>query len=147
MKKWFKNLLLIIAVIFSINTTIAQTNITIGNGSYNSWALSNTACYGCGSFYTMIVNNPNPIDGYYYYDIYLWSNSYYTNGYAANTYVKPINIYTLDPFGKSKLVLTFAYVVVPPKSASFNGYFYLGYVYSTSAMQKIKLTWSNVSAW
>jgi hypothetical protein len=147
MKKWFRNILIVLLILVCTSKSHAQTSITIGSDDYSSWVLSNPTCYGCGSFFTMVVNNPNPIDGYYYYDIYFWSNSFYSNGYAANTYIKPVYVYALDPSGKSTLVLNFSYAVVPPKSVSFNGYFYVGYVYSTSANQKIKISWSNISAW
>lgn len=146
MKNWIKNLLLTLTFLLSFNTVKAQS-ITVSNGYYNTWLLSNESCYGCGSFYVMIVNNPNQVDGYYYYDIYFWSNSFYGNGYAANTYIKPVNIYAVSPDGYNKLVLTFSYAVVPPKSNSFNGYFYVGYVYSMSPSQKIKINWSSASAW
>jgi hypothetical protein len=147
MKNWIRNLILAIAIVFSFGNSNAQNSITIGNGNYNTWVSSNDACYGCGSFYVMIVNNPNQADGYYYYDIYFWSNSYYTTGYVANTYIKSVNIYMLNPSGLWNPVLSFPYVVVPPKSDYFNGYFYIGYIYSTSRMQSIKTTWSNISAW
>lgn len=146
MIKYIKNLLVILAITFSCNA-ISQNDITIEPGQYSQWSMSNQTCYGCGSFLTMVVNNPVQSKGYYYYDIYFWSNSFYTNGYAANTYIKQVNIYAQDPSGRNTLVLTFPYTVVPPKSDAFNGYFYVGYVYSTSAMQKIKITWSNVNVW
>lgn len=147
MKKWFKNILIMFFAFFCMSTLKAQNSIVIDTYDYNIWQLSNETCYGCGSMYIMVTNNPVPVNGYYYYDIYFWSNSFYSNGYAANTYVKPINIYAIDPYGKSTLVLNFSYIVVPPKSYSFNGYFYVGYVYSTSAMQKIKINWSKINAW
>jgi hypothetical protein len=147
MKKWFKNLICILCFVFFIKNSTAQNSITIGNYNYNSWELSNEACYGCGSFYVMVVNNGLSTNGYYYYDIYFWSNSFYTNGYAANTYVKPVTVYAVDPNGRNTLMFNLKYVVVQPKSNSFNGYFYVGYVYSTSANQKIKISWSNASAW
>lgn len=147
MKNWFKKTLLTLAIIFSIGNTMAQNSVLISNYNYNTWLLSNNTCSGCGSFFVMVVNNPIPSNGYYYYDIYFWSNSFYTNGFAANTYIKPVNIYIINPEGVAVPVLNFTYAVVPPKSASFNGYFYVGYVYSMSSMQKIKISWSNVSAW
>jgi hypothetical protein len=147
MKKWFKNMLIVLLFLFCTNKANAQNSIAIDYNYYNTWQLSNESCYGCGSFYVMVVNNPNPVNGYYYYDIYFWSNSYYSNGYAANTYIKPVNIYAIGPDGRGTLVLAFTYAVVPPKSVAFNGYFYVGYVYSMSSMQKIKINWSSASAW
>jgi len=145
--KWFRNILIVIMLMFSCGNFTAQNNLVIGPNYYNSWVLSNRTCYGCGSFFAMVVNNPNPTKGYYYYDIYFWSNSYYTNGYAANTYIKQVNIYTVDPSGKEYFIFKMPYAVVAPKSDAFNGYFYVGYVYSTSAMQNIKISWLSASAW
>lgn len=146
MKKWFKCILISLCLLL-ISPAKSQNSMEIGSGNYGAWQLSNKSCYGCGSFFVMVVNNPKPAKGYYYYDIYLWSNSFYTNGYAANTYVKQISVYTLDPEGKEYFIFKMPYVVVAPKSESFNGYFYLGYVYSTSAMQDVKIKWFNSSAW
>lgn len=147
MKKWFRNLVLTLAVFFTFNISNAQNSITIGNGEYNNWQLTNKPCYGCGSLYIMVVNNPTPKKGYYYYDIYFWSNSFYANGYAANTYVKQIGVYTIDPAGNELSIFKTPYAVVAPKSDIFNGYFYVGYVYSTSAMQEIKIEWFKATAW
>lgn len=147
MKQWLKRILITLALFVSFNAN-AQNSITIGPGNYGKWLLSNESCYGCGSFYVMVTNTYNPADGFYYYDIYLWSNSYYSNGYTANTYIKGVNIYALNLNGISEnLVLNFQYLVVPPKSYQFNGYFYVGYVYSTISTQKIKLNWQSASAW
>ena len=148
MKKWFKNLLIILAAVILFNKEIsAQSTIIIDNSNYKTWQAYGNTCAGCGSFFVMVSNNPVPINGYYYYDIYFWSNSFYQNGYASNTYIKQINIYATGPNGVDNLVLKFPYAVVPPKSNVFNGYFYVGYIYSFSAMQKIKISWVSASAW
>lgn len=145
--KWLRSILVAIMLVFSCNELTAQNNLTIGSESYNTWMLTSKACYGCSSFFIMIVNNPNPIKGYYYYDIYFWSNSYYANGYAANTYIKQVGVYTIDPAGIERFIFKTPYVVVAPKSNNFNGYFYVGYVYSTSAMQVLKITWLKADVW
>jgi hypothetical protein len=146
-----KNIIIKIITLFfvflSFTDIKSQNFITIGSENYNQWILSNNTCYGCGSFYVMVVNNPTPVKGYYYYDIYFWSNSFYANGYAANSYIKFIDVYGTDYKGNNIPVLNFQYVVVPPKSYTFNGYFYLGYVYSLSSTQRIQITWSTVNPW
>jgi hypothetical protein len=148
MIKWFKNLLLVFLLVLSFNEVKSQNSIILGPSTYNKWVLSNSTCSGCGSFYIMVTNQLYPAnDGYYYYDIYLWSNSFYTNGYAASSYVKNIKISILQPNGTYYQVLTLDYALVPPKSMCFNGYFHLAYVYSFSAKQTIKLTWSDTEVW
>jgi hypothetical protein len=147
MKSTFKKIIIILFAILSFNSIKSQNVITIGNENYNQWVLSNNTCYGCGSFYVMVVNNPTPIKGYYYYDIYFWGNSFYSNGYAANSYIKFIDIYGNDHRGINIPILNFQYIVVPPKSYTFDGYFYVGYVYSLSSTQRIQITWSTVNPW
>jgi hypothetical protein len=147
MKNWIKNILLILLLTFSIKVK-GQNSITIYNNNYNTWNISNTTCSGCGSFYAMIVNTSIPDkSGLYYYDIYLWSNSFYQTGYASSSYVKNIQVFTIDPSGKETLVLKMDYALVPAKSEYFNGNFFLAYVYSGSAMQTIELTWSDINVW
>lgn len=147
MKKWIKNLILIIAIFCSISLN-GQGSMTINHNQYNQWILSNQPCVGCGSFYIMIVNNPIPNEkGYYFYDIYCWTYSSYANGFVASTYLKNINFYFVGASGDEIFIMNMPYAVVPPKSKYFNGYFYLAYAYSTSATQTIKLTWSDVKSW
>ena len=148
MIKWIKNIIITLGFLFSSSTLKvgAQNYITVFPSQYNSWVLSNTSCYGCGSFY-VIVTNSGYIDGYYYYDIYLWSNSFYTNGYTANSYIKNMNVYSIDSKNNRINIFNLDYVLVPPKSDFFDGYYYLGYAYSTNANQAIKLTWATVEAW
>jgi hypothetical protein len=147
MKNWAKNILLILLLTLSIKVK-AQNSVTIYNNNYNTWNLSNSTCYGCGSVYVMVVNANYPDkSGLYYYDVYLWSNSFYANGYASSSYIKMIKVYGIDPSGKETLILKMDYALVPPKSQYFNGNFYLAYVYSGSAMQTIKITWSDINAW
>ncbi len=154
MKKWFKNLFLTLVLILSLNSvnvaqsSVAQNSITVSSVDYNKWILSNSSCYGCSSFYLMVVNTTNPSkDGLYYYDVYLWSNSFYANGYAASSYVKNINFFVVDPSGNKKFILKLDYALVPPKSQYFSGSFYLAYIYSISAKQTIKITWSETEIW
>jgi hypothetical protein len=148
MIKWFKNLFLGLLLVLSFNCAKSQNSIAIGPSNYNRWILSNNTCSGCGSFYVMVVNQAYPAnDGYYYYDVYLWSNSFYTNGFAASSYVKNIKLSLLQPNGTYMQVLALDYALVPPKSAYFNGYFHLAYAFSYSARQTIKITWSDIEVW
>lgn len=146
MMKWFRNILIAVITVFALNAD-AQGSMYIGYNQYNKWVLSNPPCVGCGSFYVMVVNNPTPNKGYYYYEVYCWTNSSYRNGYIASTYLKNINFYLVGAGGNEIYILNMPYAVIPPKSDYFNGYFYLAYVYSTSPSQTIKLTWSEANPW
>lgn len=147
MIKWIKNLLLSFILLLSFKAS-SQGSITINYTQYNQWVLSNQPCVGCGSFYVMVVNNPTPNNrGYYFYDIYCWTNSSYLNGFLASTYLKNINFYFVGASGNEIFIMNMPYAVVPPKSQYFNGYFYLAYAYSTSPTQSIKLTWSEAKPW
>ena len=140
MKKYFKILLFTMAILFGVSKVEAQS-MTINNSSYNQWIPSNSTCAGCGSIFVM-VSSPVQKSGAFYYDIYLWSNSFYVNGFAANSYVKNIFVNV-----QGATVIALPYVVVPPKSNVFNGYFYLGFVYSGNPAETIVVNWSNISAW
>jgi hypothetical protein len=146
MMKWFRNILLTLAMVFALNVN-AQNSKVITPNNYNNWLISNQTCAGCGSFFIMVVNSPMQSDGYYYYDVYLWSNSFYSNGFAASSYVKNIKVSIMQPNGVYQKVLDVEYALVPPKSPSFNGYFHVAYVYSFSAQQIIKLNWSSTTPW
>lgn len=147
MKNLIKNILLIFLLTLSIKVK-SQNRITIYSNNYNTWNLSNNTCAGCGSVYLMVVNTTIPDkSGLYYYDIYLWSNSFYANGYAASSYVKNIKLYAVDPSGNETFILKMDYALVPAKSQYFNGNFYLAYVYSGSNSQAIKLTYSDINVW
>lgn len=147
MINWFKKIILSTLLVFFGYKTCAQNTIILTPYNYKTWVPTSQACSGCGSFFVMVVNNPTPSNGYYYYDIYLWSNSFYQNGYAANSYVKNIQISLLLPSGLYKGVLNVDYALVPPKSAYFDGYFHLAYVYSLSPQQTIKLNWFSTTPW
>lgn len=148
MMKWFRKITLLLFILSFIPQKInAQNSMIITSSNYKNWQISNQTCAGCGSFFVMVVNNPIPSNGYYYYDIYLWSNSFYPNGYAASSYVKNIKISIMRPDGVYQNVLNVEYALVPPKSSIFNGYFHVAYVYSFSAQQTIKLNWSSTTPW
>lgn len=143
---WIKKIFASVALIYSLNTG-AQTQMIIEPSRYNTWVESNTTCAGCGSFYVMIVNEKTKAkDGYYYMYVYLWSNSYYSNGYTASSYIKNINIYFTDGV-RDYPAISFQYALVPPKSEYFNGWYQIAYLYHTYPNQIIKITWSNVKAW
>jgi len=126
----------------------SQSSITLGSSQYNQWIQVGNTCYGCSSFFIKVINTTRPDSkGLYYYDVYLWSNSFYSNGYVGSTYVKNIKVYAKDISGAETFILKLDYALVPPKSDYFNGHYYLAYVYSTSARQIIKIKWDNIEVW
>lgn len=149
MIKYFNTLIFSLIILFFVSNKIeSQNTISINPYNYNRWIMSNETCSGCGSFYLMVVNSQYPDqNGFYYYDIYLWSNSYYLNGFASSSYVKNIIVYTLQESNIYTNTMSFNYALVPPKSQYFDGYFHLGYIYSYNSRQKMKISWSEVNAW
>jgi hypothetical protein len=93
--------------------SIPTLNIT-NNQVYNGWALNGNVCAGCPSYYYMIIRSSNMIraeDGgyYYYFYFYFYSNSYYSNGTPAGTYLSDIKFYANGNF-----IFSVPYILVPP---------------------------------
>lgn len=143
----------LLGVLFTINIlfstqAIGQTSVTLTENHYNTWYQVGNTCYGCSSFFIMVVNEPTPtIDGRYYYNIYLWSNSFYNTGYVSSTYLKNVKFYLKDITGVQTFVFKMDYALVPPKSDYFDGIYHIAYVYSGSARQIIKMTWEDIGIW
>lgn len=60
--------------------------------TYTDWQLSNKGCYGCPSFYWKTSRSSTKINGYWKYDLWFSSNSYYQNGILSSTYVNGITL-------------------------------------------------------
>lgn len=147
MVKVLNKVLISLFLLLSLNNS-AQNSVNVNTNRYNQWIQVGQTCYGCSSFYIMVVNDVAPrTDGLYYYSIFLWSNSFYNTGYVASTYVKNIKIYAKDISGTQTFLLKTDYALVPPKSDYFEGSYYLAYVYSGSAKQIIKITWDEIGIW
>lgn len=79
------------------SNTVATINITL-NQVQNGWARQGQACAGCPSYWYQVLVSQQPIqaeDGLYYYYYYFnfFSNSHYTNGVQASTYLSQVNFY------------------------------------------------------
>ena len=59
--------------------------------SYLDWQLSNDGCWGCASFYYSVTRSYT-YSGYKF-DIWFYSNSTYSNGNRASTYINGIYVY------------------------------------------------------
>lgn len=104
-----KKVLLIISCVISILlfTSSSQKSDGFINITYNQvvngWAMEGNNCAGCSGFYYKIMRTEYPhVDGYYYYYIYGYSNSYYSNGIAAPTRINGLKIYVGGRHVKTK---------------------------------------------
>jgi len=87
-------------------------NITL-NQVQNGWATPRTACAGCASYWYQVFVTQSPQkaeDGnyYYYYYFKFFSNSYYSNGTPAATYLSQVNFYTNGNF-----LFSTSYILLP----------------------------------
>lgn len=127
--------------------TIYHNSVEMNPSNYNQWLHCEDAGYGKGSFGIITYHSGyKENDGYYYYDVYLWNNSYYKNGNVCSSYIKDIKVYVWDK-GTWVNVINFGYALVHPASDTFDGYFHLTYIYNTMPVKKIKITWSEVSTY
>lgn len=148
MLKFLSKILTTVLLFVTLSSFSQNNSVLVSNTMYKKWLQVGQTCYGCTSFYIMVVNQTEPSsDGLYYYNVYFWSNSFYNNGYVASTYLKNINVYGVDVNSTETPILKINYALVPPKSNYFDGTFHLAYVYSTSARQIVKITWSEIGIW
>lgn len=97
---------------------VPTVNITF-NPVQNGWAITGNSCAGCGSVYYKILRTTQTYqasDGYfyYYYYFYFFSNSYYTNGYPATSYLTHPKFYA-----DGVLAFQTQYVLVEPNVQKF----------------------------
>lgn len=91
---------------------IPTINITM-NQVQNGWALNGNSCYGCPSYWYQVLRSQQMYqaeDGqmYYYFYFNFFSNSRYTNGQNAGTYLSQLNFYYNGNFAFSV-----PYILVP----------------------------------
>lgn len=143
--KWFKKILFTILIIIAPIFSSAQSGYQYVDASncYQWIKLSNSQC-GKASFYIYVDKVYNNGSRLYYYNIYLWSDSYYNNCNTSSTYISNINVYAFNN-GKYSKAFGVPYLLAKPKSNYFNGWNFLGYVYTYSSNQSIKITWEDIS--
>jgi len=142
--KWFKKILTILTLVFLTSFAYSQGEVNFNNSNYSQWVkIKNSQC-GQASFYVYVGKTYNSASRLYYYNIYIWSDSYYRNCNASSTYITNINIYEFDT-GKYSKVFETPYLLAKPKNAYFNGWNLLGYIYSYNSSLNIKLTWGSIS--
>ena len=127
---------------------IKSQSLIFDNTNYNRWVQAES---GPGSFFIntttdYLIRN----DGYYYFNIYFFSNASNSQGYLTSCYVENITVYLgyYDKFSntyKWKQVVYMPYVLVQPKNNYSDGITLAVYVYSPSMYQKIRVTWLSSS--
>lgn len=133
----------------SIRLEYNTPSYTYNTVIYLDWRLSGSAYWvDNGTYYTyndfsyMVTRSTQPMGGYYYYDFWLFSQSYYWDGINANytsTNIKNVYVYVngvLVTYDKSPLGITFFDEVAPTVLR----------VMSTSKTPKIIISWEKMSA-
>lgn len=109
---WFLKLLkfsiLVSLFVFSNKFTCAQTYEVI---TYKTWAPSGVGYWTRGYYYNiyndfdwMLTRSTETINGYYYFDFWFFSQSYYWDGYTpeyASTNIRNIDVYVDGRYYKS----------------------------------------------
>ena len=119
--------------------TVVRTNITL-NQIQNGWALWGSACAGCPAYWYQVTVTQQPVqaeDGnfYYYYYFYFFSNSHYTNGAQAGTYLSQVSFYSNNNF-----IFQTPYILLPAGQQVWGSWMRLPY---NNAM--VSFTVTNVS--
>ena len=144
MKNWFKKILAITTFLLISSFAQAQEVVYFDNTNYNQWIQIGDVACGKASFHLYVNQYYNQTDGLYYYEIYVWSDSYYKNCNPSYTYIENVIVYVYDGSVYSNS-LSMDYYLASPKTTTFNGWNYLAYVYSASANQKFKIAWDGAN--
>lgn len=144
----FLSILLLFVGLLTSNVCKSQGSLVFDSGNYNRWvqAEGGTGAFFANTSTDYLVRN----DGYYYFNIYFYSNASNQQGYLVAAYVENVTVYLgyYDKYINSykwKQVVYIPYVLVHPKTNRSDGINLAAYVYSTSMYQKIKVTWSSSS--
>jgi len=106
---------------------ISTVNITI-NPIQNGWARVNNSCAGCPSYWVQVLRSSQMIyaeDGraYYYYYFKYYSNSFYSNGQPAGTYLSGLNFYS-----NGQYVFNLQYLLAPQGQHVLGAWMRLGFI-------------------
>ena len=131
-----------------------NTNKEIKFKSHKDWTLENEGEWG--SFYWKVIGSSKDKDGFYWYYVYLYSNSLFntkTNGEydKAITYIKNINIYMYiyhkDKQGNliytNKISVDLPYVIC---DYELEESMYVAYFYSISRYNSFKLKFDDATS-
>ncbi len=102
-------------------TTIQTINITI-NPYINGWGLDGQPCAGCPSFFFAVLRSQElhlAEDGMYYYYFYIFfnSNSHYSNGNPAATYLENVSFVE-----DGRVVFNTPYILIIPNEQTYKAW-------------------------
>ena len=121
--------------------SVNKVNITLNQKpGANGWAQNGTTCAGCPSYFFKIFRTSNAIkaeDGilYYYYYFYFFSNSFYSNGNPASTYLSQISFFMNNNF-----MFKIEYVLLQPGQS-----IYVAWMRSTSPSASVRFSISKIN--
>lgn len=134
-----KILALLIILMLSFSTVSSQSFYKKQQTeTYIDWKLTNDGCYGCASFYWCVYRTWIPSMQQYKFNIWFQSNSFYTNGQWASTYVQGL-YFNVDG---TYLYANPSWMLFKDKYTST-----LSSFYTTNANPFIKMTWSSMSVY
>ena len=137
--KIFKHLLLALVLTIGVSFAAhAQQQVVLTP----QWQQIGAKCYDCGSALFMLYRSPAPnASGQYETFVYVWSNSFDAYGNAVTTYISRPRIYGIDAYGRkvANPIVTMEYHLAGPKTASFNGWNLMFYLYSPTPNQSYLL--------
>jgi len=137
MKFIFSILLFLLS--FNLKAQYNTQSIIINSPNYNNWYQCEESGRGKASFFAAVsTSNVMAKDGYYYYDVFFYNNSFYRNGIECSTYIKNINYYIWNGDSWQKVYYQ------PYALVKQSGQFHAAYVYSFTKIYKIKIVWQDV---
>lgn len=142
------SILLIISPLISIPKSSDNSTTQIDrNGYVYNWKMYNRSCSNCESFYYKIERTIHPDkNGFYFFYLYFYSNTF-SNGVLTFSYIKNINVYSVLKDGTKQLLLKPFYIVVPPKSATYDGIYRANcYLYSVDPQQVFDITFGEITS-
>lgn len=131
-----RKIIALIVLLFSlsfVSKSEAQNSVP---STYIDWQLANQSCYGCASFYWKVNRSYSPEMKSYKFDIWFSSNSFYTNGGYASTYLTGVYIYS-----DGNLISKDPFWFLFKEQATSN----LSQFYSMTLNPTITITWQNIT--
>lgn len=138
-KKIFISIFFIIIFVF----TFSQSGLVVNNSEYNKWIQLGETRNMNPSFFVAVSDRGNRrIDGLYYYDVYLYTNSFYRN-VLSPTLIEGVNFLVWEN-SKWKSVHYIDYIILKVPTPFNNGAFHATIIYSPIRIQSIRVDWKKV---
>jgi hypothetical protein len=144
---------ILILFLFSFSA-ISQGSKVITKENYNKWHTCQETGNGKASFFVTISTNWKKYDGFYYFDIYYYNNSFDRDGNELPTYIKDICYYVWERGVDGKYawrkVYYQRYLLIKPREVDgkeiiYDGIYHDIYIYHTIPVGKIKITWGETT--